>query len=75
MRVLNFLYLQIPKGGICTPAIIFPAIDTMLDISNDTYLSLVYQLLEKDFVTSDMGVYQIYDKLFELWIRRQKYLA
>lgn len=115
-RVLNFMYLQTPKGGICTPAMIAPAIDTLLDISNDTYLSLVYQmpekqrdvllaianegkarsitsgsfirkhrlaspssvrsavngLLEKDFVTSDMGVYQIYDKFFELWIRRQK---
>ena len=114
-RVLNLLYLQTPVGGTCTEAMIAPAIDTLLDISNDTFLSLIYQmpekqrnvllaiaaegkassvtsgsfirkhrltspssvhsavegLLEKDFITSDRGCYQVYDKFFELWIRRR----
>lgn len=114
-RVMNLLFLQTSKGDTCHVEMIGPAIDTLLDISNDTYLSLTYQmpekqrnvlwaiaregvaknitgssfirrhrlpsassvrsavngLLEKDFITNDTGAYQVYDKFFELWIRRQ----
>ena len=113
-RILNLLFMQTLKGETCQAEMIDPAIDTLLDISNDTYLSLIYQmpekqrnalfaiakegkarnltsgkfirthkltsassvrsavigLLEKDFITNNMGEYCVYDKFFELWIVR-----
>ena len=27
-------------------------------------------LLEKDFVTAELGVYSVYDRFFELWLKR-----
>lgn len=111
-RVLNLLFLQTEKGGTCSVDMIEPAINILLDVSSDTYLSLIYQmpekqrdvflaivtedkaknvtggqfirknrlpsassvrsavngLLEKDFITNDNGVYQVYDKFFQQWI-------
>ena len=29
-------------------------------------------LLEKDFITNDKGVYQVYDLFFKLWLQRTK---
>ena len=113
-RVLNLLFMQTLKGETCHTEMIDPAIDTLLDISTDTYLSLIYQmpekqrnvlfaiaqegkarnltggkfihkhrlpsassvrsavngLLEKDFITNNMGEYCVYDKFFEMWIVR-----
>ena len=46
-KVMNLLYLQTPMGQTCTADMIDPAINTLLDISNDTYLSLLYQMPEK----------------------------
>ena len=113
-RVLNLLFMQTLKGETCHVEMIEPAIDTLLDISNDTYLSLIYQmpekqrnvlfaiaqegkarnltggkfvhkhklssassvrsavngLLEKDFITNNLGEYYVYDKFFEMWIVR-----
>ena len=113
-RIMNLLFLQTPEGGTCREDMIDSAISTLLDISNDTYLSLVYQmpekqrdvlfaiakegraknvtgskfthphrlpsassvrsaikgLLEKDFISNDLGEYYVYDKFFELWIER-----
>ena len=28
-------------------------------------------LLDKDFITYELGIYSAYDKLFEEWLRRQ----
>ena len=28
-------------------------------------------LLDKDFVTNELGVYSLYDKFFEIWLRKQ----
>ena len=114
-RVLNMLFMQTAVGEICVAEMIEPVINMLLDISNDTYLSLIYQmpqkqkdvllaiaqegkvknitsgqfirshhllsassvrsgingLLEKDFITNENGEYQLYDKFFELWIRRE----
>lgn len=114
-RVLNVLFMQTGEGMTCCEEMIEPVIGTLLDISNDTYLSLVYQmpqkqkdvllaiaqegrarqvsggkfvkrhhlpsassvrsgvngLLEKDFITDDNGEYRIYDKFFELWLKRE----
>lgn len=28
-------------------------------------------LLDKDFVTNELGVYSVYDKFFEIWLRKQ----
>ena len=117
-RILNVMFMQTANGETCGEEMIEPTLNTLLDISNDTYLALLYQmpqkqkdvllaiategqarnvtsgkfirthhlpsassvrsgingLLEKDFITDDNGVYQVYDKLFELWIRRQMLL-
>ena len=27
-------------------------------------------LLEKDFVTNELGVYSVYDRFFDIWLRR-----
>lgn len=114
-RVLNVLFMQTATGETCTIEMIEPAIHMLLDISNDTYMSLIYQmpqkqkdvllaiaqdgkaknitsgkfihshhlqsassvrsgmngLLEKDFITNENGEYQLYDKFFELWIKRE----
>ena len=29
-------------------------------------------LLEKDFITNDKGIYQVYDLFFKLWLQRTK---
>ncbi|MBO7481165.1 MAG: ATP-binding protein [Bacteroidales bacterium] len=39
-------------------------------LSPSSVLSAVKGLLEKDFITEDRNVYSVYDKLFELWIKR-----
>ena len=39
-------------------------------LSPSSVLSAAKGLLEKDFITQDKNVYSVYDKLFELWIRR-----
>ncbi|MBR1682168.1 MAG: ATP-binding protein [Bacteroidaceae bacterium] len=46
-RIMNLLFLQTGKGDVCRADMIDPAINTLLDISNDTYLALVYQMPEK----------------------------
>lgn len=46
-RILNLLFMQTLKGETCHVEMIDPAIDALLDISNDTYLSLIYQMPEK----------------------------
>ena len=28
-------------------------------------------LLDKDFVTNELGVYSIYDKFFDIWLKKQ----
>ena len=39
-------------------------------VSPSAVKSAVKALLDKDLVTQDKGVYQIYDKFFEIWLRR-----
>ncbi len=39
--------------------------------SPSSVLSAVKGLLEKDFITEDRNVYCVYDKLFEMWIKRK----
>ena len=39
-------------------------------LSPSSVLSASKGLLEKDFITQDRNVYNVYDKLFELWIKR-----
>ena len=34
--------------------------------------SAVRGLLEKDFITYDKGIYQVYDQFFQLWLQRNK---
>ena len=34
--------------------------------------SAVKGLLEKDFITYDKGIYQVYDQFFQLWLQRNK---
>lgn len=40
--------------------------------SSSAVKSAVNALLDKDLVTQNKGVYQVYDKFLELWLRRQK---
>ena len=114
-RVLNVLFMQTAVGETCHVDMIAPVINMLLDISGDTYMSLIYQmpqkqkdvllaiaqdgkaknitsgkfihshhlpsassvrsgmngLLDKDFITNENGEYQLYDKFFELWIKRE----
>ena len=114
-RILNVLFMQTAEGDTCRVDMIEPVINILLDISNDTYMSLIYQmpqkqkevllaiaqdvkarnitsgkfihshhlpsassvrsgingLLDKDFITNENGEYQLYDKFFELWIKRE----
>ena len=39
--------------------------------SPSSVVSAVKGLLEKDFITQDMGTYKIYDKFFQLWLERE----
>jgi hypothetical protein len=39
--------------------------------SPSSVLSAAKGLLEKDFITEDRNVYCVYDKLFEMWIKRK----
>lgn len=114
-RILNVLFMQTTVGDTCHVDMIEPVVNTLLDISSDTYMSLIYQmpqkqkdvllaiaqdgkaknitsakfihshhlqsassvrsgingLLDKDFITNENGEYQLYDKFFELWIKRE----
>ncbi len=40
--------------------------------SASSVMSAVKGLLEKDFVTLDKGVYQVYDRFFLIWLQRNK---
>ena len=117
-KVMNYMFQITPTGGTCTIALIDEAINYILDISSDTYESLLYQmpekqkkvllaiaaereakgisggnfakrhklqspssvvsavkgLLEKDFITTDKNVYNVYDKFFQLWLEREQVL-
>ena len=46
-RVMNLLFLQTAKGDVCSIEMVDAAIGSLLDISNDTYLALIYQMPEK----------------------------
>ena len=114
-RILNVLFMQTAVGDTCHVDMIEPVVNTLLDISSDTYMSLIYQmpqkqkdvllaiaqdgkaknitsakfiyshhlqsassvrsgingLLDKDFITNENREYQLYDKFFELWIKRE----
>lgn len=114
-KVMNLLYAKTQAGYECQCADIDAAINELLDLSSDTYESLLYQmpekqrsvfkaiaferkakevssgnfvkkyklhsassvmsaikgLLDKDFITNDKGVYQVYDRLFAMWLQRQ----
>ena len=114
-RILNVLFMQTAVGDTCHVDMMEPVVNTLLDISSDTYMSLIYQmpqkqkdvllaiaqdgkaknitsakfihshhlqsassvrsgingLLDKDFITNENGEYQLYDKFFELWIKRE----
>lgn len=41
-------------------------------ISASSVTSAVKGLLEKDFITFDKGIYQVYDQFFLLWLRNKK---
>ena len=115
-RTMNILYAMTQKGMTCVPSMINTAINDLLDLSSDTYDTLLYQmpekqralfmaiasagkakningsefvrkyhltsassvasaakgLLEKDFITNDKGVYQVYDLFFKLWLQKTK---
>lgn len=40
-------------------------------VSPSAVKSAVNALLDKDFITQEKGVYEIYDKFFEIWLKRQ----
>lgn len=40
--------------------------------SSSAVKSAVNALLDKDLVTQNKGIYQVYDKFLELWLKRQK---
>lgn len=46
-KVMNYLYQVTPAGGTCTPEMIDEAIRFILDLSSDTYESILYQMPEK----------------------------
>jgi Predicted ATPase (AAA+ superfamily) len=46
-RIMNMLFIQTAQGETCHEDMIETAINTLLDISSDTYLSLIYQIPEK----------------------------
>lgn len=39
--------------------------------SPSSVMSALKALLDKDFVTQEKDAYQVYDKFFALWLRRQ----
>jgi predicted transcriptional regulator len=41
-------------------------------MSASSVQSAIRGLLEKDLVTSEMGVYSVYDKLFGVWLKGDK---
>lgn len=46
-RVMNVLYDATPTGSVCTSDMIDEAIDRILDMANDAYESLLYQMPQK----------------------------
>ena len=38
-------------------------------VSASSVSSAVKALLDKDLITNDKGIYQVYDKFFDIWIR------
>ncbi len=46
-RIMNLLYMQTPRGGLCTPDMIGPAIDAYLQMSSEAYATLLRQMPEK----------------------------
>ena len=40
--------------------------------SSSSVQSAIKGLLEKNFVTSALGIYELYDKFFALWLLRQQ---
>lgn len=46
-RVMNVLFLQTPANGQCTPDMIDPAIDYLLDLNSENYETLWGQMSEK----------------------------
>lgn len=46
-RVMNVLFMQTSEGQTCSADMIEPVIDSLLDISSDTYLALIYQMPQK----------------------------
>ena len=41
-------------------------------VSASSASSAIKGLLDKDFITNDTGVYSVYDKFFQLWLRSRK---
>lgn len=46
-RVMNILYSRTAKGEVCDASMIDDAVDSLLDLSSDTYDALLYQMPEK----------------------------
>lgn len=113
-KVMNVLFMRTLEGGHCCAEDLQPAIDYIVDFTQQTYEDLMYQLpekqsrvlraiavegkakqitsgkfakkyglvspsavksavnalLDKDLITMDKGVYQVYDKFLEIWLRR-----
>lgn len=113
-KVMNVLFMRTPEGGRCCAEDLQPAIDYIVDFTQQTYEDLMYQLpekqsrvlraiavegkakqitsgkfakkyglvspsavksavnalLDKDLITMDKGVYQVYDKFLEICLRR-----
>lgn len=112
-KMLNVLYSSTPQGGNCTPDMITPALNNVMDSFKYTYQEMLFRmpekqkellialakegkaravtsgefvrkyrlsspssvqsalrgLLEKDFITQEQGVYQLYDRFFGIWLR------
>ncbi len=46
-KVMNYMYQVTPVGGVCTQTLIDDAVNYILDLSSDTYESMLYQMPEK----------------------------
>lgn len=46
-KVMNYMYQITPAGSICSVGMIDEAVNYILDISSDTYESIIYQMPEK----------------------------
>ncbi len=46
-KVMNYMYQLTPVGGTCTQPMIDDAVNYILDLSSDTYESMLYQMPEK----------------------------